>query len=97
MMVSLRNLFYNYNIFKSKTFDIPVIGVGNLSVGGAIERVINFTDKITMLSDNGAKTVVVPIENLNELANVPATVLGTTDVPFYSNNQMLMQKGILMD
>lgn len=71
--------------------------LGNISVGGAVERAINFTDKITMLSDNGAKTVIVPMDNLNELVNVPASVLGNTDVPFYSNNQMLMQKGILID
>lgn len=71
--------------------------LGNISVGGAVERAINFTDKITMLSDNGAKTVIVPMDNLNEIPNVPATVLGNTDVPFYSNNQMLMQKGILVD
>jgi ATP-dependent Lon protease len=60
-------------------------------------RTTNFADKITMLSGNGAKTVIVPMDNLNELANVPASVLGNTDVPFYSNNQMLMQKGILND
>jgi len=71
--------------------------LGNLSVGGAVERAINFADKITMLSENGAKTVIVPMDNLSELANVPASVLGNTDVPFYSNNQMLMQKGILSD
>lgn len=71
--------------------------LGNISVGGAIERAINFADKITMLSENGAKSVVVPMDNLNELANIPATVLGNTDVPFYQNNQMLMQKAILLD
>lgn len=71
--------------------------LGNISVGGAIERVINFADKITMLSENGAKSVVVPMDNLAELASVPATVLGNTDVPFYQNNQMLMQKAILLD
>lgn len=71
--------------------------LGNISVGGAIERSINFADKITMLSENGAKTVVVPMDNLAELTNVPATVLGNTDVPFYQNNQMLMQKAILLE
>jgi ATP-dependent Lon protease len=50
-----------------------------------------------MLSENGAKTVVVPMDNLTELTNVPASVLGHTDVPFYSDNQMLMQKSILME
>lgn len=71
--------------------------LGNISVGGAIERVINFADKITMLSENGAKCVIVPMDNLNELSNVPPTVLGNTDVPFYQNNQMLMQKAMLLD
>ncbi|QBJ63682.1 protease Lon-related BREX system protein BrxL [Pseudoalteromonas sp. DL-6] len=71
--------------------------LGNISVGGAIERSINFADKITMLSENGAKTVVVPMDNLVELINVPPTVLGNTDVTFYQNNQMLMQKSILLD
>ena len=71
--------------------------LGNISVGGAIERAINFADKVTMLSENGAKNVIVPLDNLNELSNVPPSVLGNTDVPFYQNNQMLMQKAILMD
>jgi ATP-dependent Lon protease len=71
--------------------------LGNISVGGAVERAINFADKITMLSENGAKSVVVPMDNLAELTNIPATVLGNTDVPFYQNNQMLMQKAILLD
>ncbi len=76
----------------------PALAVlGNISVGGAIERVSNFADKITMLSDNGAKTVIVPMDNLQELSNVPPTVLGNTDVPFYSNNRMLMQKGMLLE
>ena len=71
--------------------------LGNISVGGAIERAINFEDKVTMLSENGAKVVIVPMDNLAELANIPATILGDTDVPFYQNNQLLMQKAILLD
>ncbi|MBH0060563.1 protease Lon-related BREX system protein BrxL [Pseudoalteromonas sp. NZS71] len=71
--------------------------LGNISVGGAIERAINFEDKVTMLSENGAKVVIVPMDNLTELANIPATILGDTDVPFYQNNQLLMQKAILLD
>lgn len=71
--------------------------LGNISVGGAIERAINFEDKVTMLSENGAKVVIVPMDNLAELANIPATILGDTDVPFYQNNQLLMQKALLLD
>lgn len=71
--------------------------LGNISIGGAIERATNFSDKVTLLSENGAKTVIVPMDNLQELATVPQSVLGSTDVPFYGNNQMLMQKSILME
>jgi len=71
--------------------------LGNISVGGAIERATNFADKVTMLSENGAKVVVVPMDNLAQLANIPPSILGDTDVPFYQNNQLLMQKAILLD
>lgn len=71
--------------------------LGNISVGGAIERASNFADKVTMLSENGAKIVIVPMDNLNELSNIPPSVLNNTDVPFYQNNQLLMQKAILVD
>jgi len=54
-------------------------------------------DKITTLSDNGAKSVVVPIDNLSELIGIPATVLGNTDIQFYQNNKLLMQKAIFVD
>ena len=34
LVVYLRNQFYDYNILKSKEFDIPVISIGNITVGG---------------------------------------------------------------
>jgi ATP-dependent Lon protease len=71
--------------------------VGNISIGGAVERALNFADKVTLLSENGAKTVLVPMENLNELATIPSNVLGKTDAPFYGNSQMLLQKAVLSE
>lgn len=85
------------SVLYKKNLKAGLAALGNLSVGGAIERVINFEDKVTMLSENGAKVVIVPMDNLSELSNVPPSVLGNTDVPFYQNNQMLMQKAILLD
>lgn len=71
--------------------------LGNISIGGAIERSLNFADKVTLLSENGAKTVLVPMENLNELTSLPQSILGKTDVPLYGNSQMLLQKSILSE
>lgn len=71
----------------------PALGVlGNISIGGAIERANNFSDRVSLLSENGAKTVLVPMDNLPELSSLPATILGQTDVPFYASAQMLIQK-----
>jgi ATP-dependent Lon protease len=68
---------------------------GNISIGGAIERSLNFADKVTLLSENGAKTVLVPLDNLSELTTLPTLILGKTDIPFYGNGQMLLQKAVL--
>ena len=66
--------------------------IGNISIGGAIMRALNFNDCVSILSDNGAKNVLVPIDNLSEMTTLPAAILGKTDIPFFSNTQMLIQK-----
>lgn len=76
----------------SKTLKAGLAVLGNISIGGAVERSLHFANKVTLLSENGAKTILVPIVNLSELTTLPASVLGISDVPFYSNGQMLLQK-----
>jgi ATP-dependent Lon protease len=71
--------------------------LGNISIGGAVERALNFSDKVTLLSENGAKTVLVPMENLSEITTLPQGILGKTDTPFYGNSQMLLQKAVMGD
>jgi ATP-dependent Lon protease len=76
----------------------PALAVlGNISIGGAIERANNFADKVTMLSENGAKTVLAPIENISEINTIPQSVFGKTDVPFYESSKTLLQKAVLGD
>ena len=58
LITSTRNFLFDVNILKSKEFDIPVIAVGNLSVGGTgktpqIEYLINLLQndyKVAVLS-----------------------------------------------
>lgn len=71
--------------------------LGNISIGGAIERSLNFADKVSLLSENGAKIVLAPMDNLSEMGTLPMTILGKTDIPFYVNSQMLLQKAVLGD
>lgn len=75
----------------------PVLQVeteGRGILGCVQARATNFSDRVSLLSENGAKIVLVPMDNLQELATLPATILGKTDVPFYGNAQMMIQKMI---
>lgn len=71
--------------------------VGDVSVSGGITRVDNYSDRLAMLSENGSLMVLSPMENLNELQDIPPSILNNTDVNFYSDSQMLLQKAILSE
>lgn len=86
VFISIMSAIYQKNLKPAAAV------IGNISIGGAIERAINFSDRVSMLSENGAKLVAVPMENLPELTTLPPTVLGKTDVPLYGNAQTLLQK-----
>jgi len=68
--------------------------LGDISISGAVTRVDNFSDKVAMLSENGAKLVLTPMDNLIEIENIPPAILNNTDINFYSNTQMILQKAI---
>ena len=43
----------------------PALGIiGNISIGGAIERAINFNDKVSILSETEQRRYLVPMDNL---------------------------------
>lgn len=76
----------------------PGVGVlGDITVSGSVQRADNFSDKLAMLSENGARMVLTPMENLAEMNDVPPSILNNTDVTFFSNSQMILQKAILSD
>jgi tetraacyldisaccharide 4'-kinase len=57
-VTALRNLFYDWGLFRSTKFDVPVIAVGNLSVGGTgktpmieyLIRLLSKDHKVAVLS-----------------------------------------------
>ncbi|WP_430400238.1 tetraacyldisaccharide 4'-kinase [Flavobacterium sp.] len=81
----MRNFFYDKQVFKSKSFDLPIIAVGNLSVGGTgktpqIEYLIRLLQdqfNVATLS-RGYKRET----NVFVLANTSTTVQELGDEPF---------------
>ena len=69
--------------------------LGDLSIGGGIKQVAKFSDSLAMLSDNGAKNVLVPVGNSQDMANLNQELLAKTNVLFYTNAQKLLEKAIV--
>ena len=88
-ITSFRNFLYNKGIFKSYSFDLPVIVVGNLSVGGTgktpqieyLIRLLSDKYKIATLSrgyKRKSKGFILADANLN------ASIIGDEPFQFYS-------------
>ena len=88
-ITSFRNFLYDKDIFKSYSFEVPVIAVGNLSVGGTgktpqIEYLIRLlTDKYKIATlSRGYKRQSKGFILAD--ANVNATIIGDEPFQFYS-------------
>ena len=88
-VTAIRNLLYNAGIFKSYTFSVPVIGVGNLSTGGTgktpkieyLIRMLSSQYRVAVLS-RGYKRSTKGFVLANAQSN--ASILGDEPYQFYS-------------
>lgn len=78
IITSIRNIFFDIGIFKENKFNIPIIGVGNITVGGTgktphsqyISELLQKKFKIAILSKGyGRKTKEFKYVNINSNCN----------------------------
>ena len=78
IITSIRNIFFEIGIFKENKFNIPIIGVGNITVGGTgktphsqyISKLLQKKFKIAILSKGyGRKTKEFKYVNINSNYN----------------------------
>jgi len=58
LIISVRNFFYNFGIFKISKFDIPVISVGNITAGGTGKTPLT-AFLAELLVKNGLKPIII--------------------------------------
>lgn len=89
LITKLRNIFYDKGIFKSTSFDLPIICIGNLSTGGTgktphteyLIRLLKEKYNIATLSRGyGRKTKGYQLANINSTAET----IGDEPMQFYS-------------
>lgn len=85
LVIGIRNLLFNWGILKSESFDIPVISVGNITVGGTgktphveyLARLLRDTAKVAVLSRGYKRST-----NGYTLATIGTTMPEIGDEPY---------------
>jgi len=62
-----------------------MVVLGSMNIGGAIIGSDNLADSLQIAADSGAKRVVLPAIDMNQIANVPADILSKFQLIIYSD------------
>ena len=52
--------------------------IGDMTITGSLKTTLSFVDRLTMLVENGAKSVTVPIEQMNKLGSISVDIISKT-------------------
>ncbi len=74
-----------YSILRKAPPQAGLLVLGDMSVQGNIKAVRSLTEPLQVAMDNGAKRVLVPIENKRQFLDVNADVLEAVDPIFYGD------------
>jgi ATP-dependent Lon protease len=61
-----------------------LVVLGEMSLRGGLKKMDLLTERLQLAMDNGAKRVLLPIENKRDLVDVPGDVLDKLQIIFYS-------------
>ncbi|MHB2154492.1 protease Lon-related BREX system protein BrxL [Calditrichota bacterium GD2] len=78
-----------------KTSVLPgLVIMGDLSIGGTIKPVPSLKEPLQMAEENGAKKVLIPIENKRNFFDVPSDVVAQVDPVFYTDSRSAVMKAL---
>ena len=62
-----------------------LVTLGEMSLRGGLQPVGSLTERLQLAMDNGARRVLLPLENKRALVDVPGDVLDKLQIIFYSD------------
>ena len=68
-----------------KPVEESLVILGEMSLHGGLEPMTALTERLQLAMDNGAKRVLLPVENKRDLVDVPGDVLGKLQIIFYTD------------
>jgi ATP-dependent Lon protease len=66
--------------------------IGDMTITGSLKTTLSFVDRVTMLAENGAKSITVPLEQMANLASVSMdTISKIIPIPIASPEDAFMR------
>ncbi len=83
-----------YSILRRASTMPGLIAMGDLSIQGNIKPVRSLTEPLQVAKDNGARKVLVPVENKRQFLDVSSDVIEHVDPVFYGDVRTALLKAL---
>jgi ATP-dependent Lon protease len=87
-------LIASYSALRKAPSQPGLIVLGDLSIQGNIKPVRSLVEPLQVAMDNGAKKVMVPVENKRNFLEVSGDIMEQVDPIFYSDPQTAVLKAL---
>ncbi len=74
-----------YSLLRNQPVQAGLVVLGQMTIHGNILPLHSVVEPLQAIMDNGAKRVLLPIENKRHLLDVPGDILGAVDPIFYTD------------
>ena len=74
-----------------------IVVLGEMSNKGTVSPVSNLIEALQVSLDAGAKTIIVPMDNLKEIAGAPQDLMASITPDFYQNAETAIFKSLVLE
>ncbi|MCF0227185.1 MAG: ATP-dependent Lon protease, partial [Methanobrevibacter sp.] len=82
------------SVALNKPITPSTVILGDMSLGGVINRIENLSDFMQLSLDSGATKVLIPMSSSADIASVPPEVLSKLDLIFYETPEKAVMKAL---